>query len=118
MVTFHVQPDGYLGLRVYSPRLGHTITFVDGAYESSDPAEIRVLRRNRYCFDVGELERDLTAMDPPDAADQEAVDAELAKLKADAPDFADRKAADAKRQAEIDDENAELAARRAELDDE
>ncbi len=92
MATFHVQPDGYLGLRVYSSRLGHTITFVDGAYETSDPAEIRVLQRNRYCFDVDELESDLTTPDPPVGADQDAVDDELANLKA-----------------EIDDENAEAA---------
>ncbi len=85
MATFHVQPDGYLGLRVYSPRLGHTITFVDGTYETSDQAEI-------YCFNVDELESDLTTPDPPVGADQDAVDDEVANLKA-----------------EIDDENAEAA---------
>lgn len=81
MTTFHVQPDGFPDLRIYSPRLGRTIQFVEGEYKTDDPAEIRVLRRNRFVFDVGELERDLTTPAPPVGADPGLVNVELDKLR-------------------------------------
>ena len=89
MTTFHVQPGGYPSLRIYPPRLGRTIQFVDGAYSTDDSDEIRVLRRNRYCFDVGELESDLTAPDPPEGVDQALVDEDLAALQAAAATLGD-----------------------------
>lgn len=89
MTLFHVQPGGYQSLKVYSPRLGRTLAFVDGAFSTSDPDEIRVLRRNRHCFDMGELESDLTAPDPPEGVDRALVDEDLALLKAAAATLGD-----------------------------
>jgi hypothetical protein len=40
----NVRPD----LPLFSPRLGHTIRFEEGRYETDDPAEIDVLRRNPH----------------------------------------------------------------------
>lgn len=48
-------------LRIYVSRLGKTIQFEKGRYETDDPAEIKALRRNRQVTDFSELERELTA---------------------------------------------------------
>lgn len=48
-------------LPIYSSRLGYTIRFEDGRYETDDPAEIAVLRRNRYVTDFGAVEQELTS---------------------------------------------------------
>lgn len=80
MTTFHVQPGVQSALRIYSPRLGYTIQFVDGRYETSDPDEIRVLRRNRSCYDSDDLDMDLAAV-PTEGADPAVVNVELDRLR-------------------------------------
>lgn len=53
-------------LHIYSPGKGVDIWFENGRYETTDPAEIAVLRRNRYVTDFSEVERDLATPSPLD----------------------------------------------------
>lgn len=48
-------------LRIYVSRLGRTIQFEKGRYETDDPAEIRALRRNRQVTDFSDVERELSS---------------------------------------------------------
>lgn len=60
-------------LRIRVSRLGRTLEFENGRYETDDPQEIAALKRNRYVFNLSEIERELTepaaigtAVHPPD----------------------------------------------------
>ena len=47
MKTFHA-PESTPNLRLLIPSLNRPVAFRDGAYTTSDPAEIEWLRRSRY----------------------------------------------------------------------
>jgi hypothetical protein len=53
-------------LPIYSGRLGYTIRFEGGRYETDDRAEIAVLRRHPLVVNFTEVEQELTAPSPLD----------------------------------------------------